>query len=194
MATFKRLIVSGALCFASQAVFAAQYTKVEISDHDGFIDIDLPIAQVTQAQGVVKIIARGTVAGVSVGFEIDFPTESNRQAGMPGQLKLGTARIRSLGADSNRFVALLSRRYGVTGAASTMVSSLDASAVGLGDDSAHLLDGKKNMKFFFFDAGPEDRYAEVYINVDFNTRVLEFHEKDPGYRKPLLLALTRGIK
>jgi hypothetical protein len=194
MATFMRLILSVALFFASQSVFAAQFTKVEIADHDGFIDIDLPIAQVTQAQGLVKIIARGTVTGVSMGFEVDFPTALNRQPGSPGQLKPGTARIRSLGADSNRFVALLSRRYGIPGLASTMISSVDALAAGLGDDSARILDGKKNMKFFFFDAGPEDRYAEVYINVDFNTRVLEFHEKDPGYRKTLLLALTRGIK
>ena len=192
MSTVKRLILLGALYLASQSLFAAQFTKVEISDHDGFIDIELPIAQVTQAQGLVKIIARGTVTGVSMGFEVDFPIELNRQPGSSGQLKPGTARIRSLGADSNRFVALLSRRYGISGAASTMISSVDASAVGLGDDSAHILDGKKNMKFFFFDAGPEDRYAEVYINVDFNTRVLEFHEKDPGYRKALLLALTRG--
>jgi hypothetical protein len=154
MATLKRLILSGALYFASHCAFAAQFTKVEISDHDGFIDIDLPIAQVTQAQGLVKIIARGTVTGVSMGFEVDFPIDLNRQPGSPGQLKPGTARIRSLGADSNRFVALLSQRYGIPGAASTMISSVDASAVGLGDDSAHILDGKKNMKFFFFDAGP----------------------------------------
>src|SRR6266849_3061239 len=147
MATFMRLILSGALCFASQSVIAAQFTKVEISDHDGFIDIDLPIAQVTQAQGLVRIIARGTVTGVSMGFEVDFPTELNRQPGSPGQLKLGTARIRSLGAESNRFVALLSRRYGIPGVASTMISSVDAAAVGLGEDSAHVLEVKKNMKF-----------------------------------------------
>ena len=192
MTGFKRLVLSGALFLASQLGVAAQYSKLEISDHEGFIDIDLPIAQVSQAQGIVKIIARGTVAGVWIGFEIDFPTESSREGGSPGQLKPGMARIRSLGAESNRFVALLSKRYGIPGVASTMISSVDGSAVGLGDDSAHRLEGKKNMKLFFFEAGPTDRYAEVYINVDFGTRVLEFHEKDPAYRKMLLLALTRG--
>ena len=191
MTTFKRLVLSGALYLVSQWGFAAQYSKLEISDHEGFIDIDLPIAQVTQAQGIVKIIARGTVAGVWIGFEIDFPTEASREGGSPGQLKLGMARIRSLGAESNRFVALLSKRYGIPGVAATMISSVDGSAVGLGDDSAHRLEGKKNMKLSF-EAGPADRYAEIYINVDFGTRVLEFHEKDPAYRKMLLLALTRG--
>jgi hypothetical protein len=44
----------------------------------------------------------------------------------------------------------------------------------------------------FFDSGPEDRYAELFINVDAKKRVLEFHEKDEDYRKPLLLALTKA--
>jgi hypothetical protein len=73
-----------------------------------------------------------------------------------------------------------------------MVPSVDASVVGLEGDPAHVLDRVTRMKFFFFDSGPEDRYAEVFINVDANKRVLEFHEKDEDYRKPLLLALTKS--
>jgi hypothetical protein len=48
------------------------------------------------------------------------------------------------------------------------------------------------MKFFFYDSGPESRYAEVFVNVDAKQRVVEFHEKDSEYRKPVLLAFTQG--
>jgi hypothetical protein len=30
----------------------------------------------------------------------------------------------------------------------------------------------------------------VFLNVDAKNRVLEFHDKDSDYRRPLLLALT----
>jgi hypothetical protein len=73
-----------------------------------------------------------------------------------------------------------------------MLPAIRASVAGLEGDLAHVLAGVTMMKFFFFDSGPENRYAEVFINVDPNRRVLEFHEKDPEYRKPLLLALTKG--
>jgi hypothetical protein len=72
-----------------------------------------------------------------------------------------------------------------------MLPAIRASVAGLEGDLAHVLAGVTMMKFFF-DSGPENRYAEVFINVDPNRRVLEFHEKDLEYRKPLLLALTKG--
>src|SRR5205823_11415407 len=73
-----------------------------------------------------------------------------------------------------------------------MVSSVDASVVGLEGDPEHVLDGMTKMKFFFYNSGPDERYAEVFINVDAKNQVLQFHEKDPEYRKPLLLDFTKG--
>jgi hypothetical protein len=105
---------------------------------------------------------------------------------------LGSARIRSIGAASDSFVALLARQYKLPAPAMTMVPTVDASVVGLEGDPAHVLSGMTKMKFFFFDSGPEDRYAELFINVDAKNHLLEFHEKDSDYRKPLLLALTKG--
>jgi hypothetical protein len=123
---------------------------------------------------------------------VDFPTNAGSQNAPPPLLKLGTARIRTLGPESDRFVEYLSRHYGVRVGAAKMISSVDASAVGLGDDGGSTRTGKKDMKFFFFDDGPDSRYAEVYVDIDFDSRVLEFHEKDPEYRKPLVLALTQA--
>jgi hypothetical protein len=45
------------------------------------------------------------------------------------------------------------------------------------------------MKAFFFDDGQDERYAEVYTNIDLREKRLEFREKDPEYRAPLVAAL-----
>jgi len=86
----------------------------------------------------------------------------------------------------------LAQRYKLPSPATTMVSSVDASVVGLEGDPEHVLDGMTKMKFFFYNSGPDERYAEVFINVDAKNQVLQFHEKDPEYRKPLLLDFTKG--
>jgi hypothetical protein len=189
MRTLLKALVSGVLCWVSCAAGALDPAISRISEADGFVDIDLPIAEVTEDSGLVRIVARGDVAGTMVGLEVDFhsgPGHSGSRLSLP----LGAARIRSIGAASDSFVRLLASRYRLPSLAKTMVPAVDASVVGLEGDPAHVLDRVTKMKFFFFDSGPEDRYAEVFINVDVNKRVLEFHEKDEDYRKPLLLALT----
>ena len=164
--------------------------EVRTSEKYGFVDIDLPIYSVSTSGGIVRIVARGDADGADVGFEIDFPSRagSSRSALLP----IGSAVIRSIGAPSDHFMLFLAQRYKLPGTAWRMASSLRASVVGLEGDPADVLDGRTEMKFFFYDSGPESRYAEVFINVDVAKRVVEFHEKDPDYRKPLLMDLAKG--
>jgi hypothetical protein len=183
-----KIFTAGVLCCALSSALAS--SAVRISEDHGFIDIDLPIAAVSDNDGLVRITARGTIDGTEVGFEVDFPSRGG--PGTRAFLPTGVARIRSIGAPSDHFVMFLSQRYRLPAPGPTMVSSVDASVVGLEGDPQRVLDGTTKMKFFFFDSGPEDRYAEVFVNVDAKNRVLEFHEKDPDYRKPLLLDLTKG--
>ncbi|HWX36841.1 MAG TPA: hypothetical protein VNZ53_56700 [Steroidobacteraceae bacterium] len=156
------------------------------------MDIDLPIADVAEDSGLVRITARGELDGAAVGFELVFPSGATKRTGGKLSFPIGTAQFRSIGTPSNNFVALLSRQYKLPTTPLTMVPKVDASVVGLEGDPANVLSGMTKMKFFFYDSGPESRYAEVFINVDAKRRILEFHEKDSEYRKPLLLALTRG--
>jgi hypothetical protein len=178
----------GCIVLAAKAAESAAPAG-HISEAEGFVDIDLPITQITQDSGLTRIVARGDIAGTVVGFEVDFPSKSKPSDG-GSPFSWGTAQIRTLGVASNSFITLLASRYKVPAPAKTMMPSVPASVAGLQGDPGHVLDGVTKMKFFFFDSGPEDRYAEVYINVDAKNRVLEFHEKDPDYRQPLLLALT----
>jgi len=162
-----------------------------LTETDGFVDIDLPITQIAPDPGVTRIVARGVILGKEVGLEVDLASASQRSRGQ-ASLPLGTAQIRTLGAVSDNFVALLDSRYKIPIPSKTMLAAVAAAVVGLQGDPAHAQEGVTQMKFFFFDSGPQDRYAEVYINVDADKRVLGFHEKDEDYRKALLLALTQG--
>lgn len=188
MTTALKILTAGALCCTLS--FALASPDVRISEDHGFIDIDLPITAMSDNDGLVKITSRGSVDGTEVGFEVDFASKGG--SGVRSNLPVGVARIRSIGVPSDHFVMLLAQRYRLPMPAPRMVSSIDASMVGLEGDPQHVLDRTTKMKFFFFDSGPEERYAEVFINVDAKNRILEFHEKDEDYRKPLLLDLTKG--
>jgi hypothetical protein len=186
-----KLLALSALLGALHGTLASEPSApVRISTMGQFLDVDLPISEIREGTGFVGVVAHGDIQGTTVGFEVDFPTSEH--SGIHPPLALGKARIRSVGADSDRFVAFLAQRYGLSAPANGMVQAVDASIAALEGDPAHPMNARANIKFFFYDSGPDDRYAEVYINVDPKGRMLEFHEKDPEYRKPLLLALTKG--
>jgi len=188
----KRLMLIVLACVTSVAAAPTPSGSAGyLTETDGFVDIDLPITQIAPDPGVTRIVARGVILGKEVGLEVDLASASQRSRGQ-ASLPLGTAQIRTLGAVSDNFVALLDSRYKIPIPSKTMLAAVAAAVVGLQGDPAHAQEGVTQMKFFFFDSGPQDRYAEVYINVDADKRVLGFHEKDEDYRKALLLALTQG--
>jgi len=178
------------LLFAAACrVQPADPTPVRVVGEGGFLDVDVPIERVIEEADIVRIVARGHIEDGNVGLEVDFPLPRRRANG-PIRLSIGRARISSLGEESDRLVKFLAQRYGMAGPAAGMLKDVEASAVGLDDDATGPWRGRKEMKFFFYEDGPDDRYAEVYVNVDFDGHMLEIHEKDPDYRKALILAFT----
>jgi len=187
-----KVLAVTALSLAFCLTLASDMQAGQISNAEGFVDIDLPIADVAEDARVVRIIVRGNIDGAAVGFELVFPSAPTKRSGGKLALPFGKAEFRSIGTPSNNFVALLSRQYKLTISSLTMVPKVDASVVGLQGDPANVLNGPTKMKFFFYDSGPESRYAEVFVNVDAKRHTVEFHEKDSEYRRPLLLALTQA--
>jgi hypothetical protein len=72
--------------------------------------------------------------------------------------------------------------------AGTVVATLGFTAISLGGEPADLGKGPAKIKLFF-ESDAEDRYAELYTNVDLASGVLQIHEKDPEYRSALIHAL-----
>jgi hypothetical protein len=162
-----------------------------IGSEEGFVDIDLPISKVKRnADDSVTIVARGKVHGSVIGLIVDILPKWAGQETEDGTATFywGKARCRSLGQESDQFVGLLAKCYGMTPAQRTMLPSIEVSAVGLNDNPKQVLASPIKMKFFF-EENSEENYSEVFINIDVPNQMLEFHEKDPDYRIPLLRSL-----
>jgi hypothetical protein len=83
----------------------------------------------------------------------------------------------------------MAKLYGIKHAGLRMLSEVRAEAVGLASDPQSIESKAIQMKLFF-NSENEERYAEVFFNVDRSAQVVEIHEKDPEYRSNLIRALT----
>ncbi len=183
----------------SAPVARAIAAPVTLAEEAGSIDIDLPFETITKVDGAFRIDARGTYDGQSIGFRLVLPADWKAEPLDPADITAtalyrGSARYVSLGAESDRFVTLLARKYRLEdGASLKMLPSVTAEGVGLGDDPSRIMDaaGSVSMKFLLH-AADGQRRAEVYTNVDVRRHVVEFHEKDPAFRRDLVRALTEA--
>ena len=185
------LLLGSALAWLGQGC-APKAPSAVLNIEEGFVDIDLPVTNVqSNATGLVIVEARGhwedQVIGVTVALQSIWKTQTD-SIGLP--VHWGRGAYRSIGVDSDNFVALLARQYGQ--AVSTglhMLPEIDAEVVCLSGNPSRVQHEAIRTKFFFH-SNSEDRYAEVYTNIDIPNSRLEFHEKDPEYRVNLIKALS----
>jgi hypothetical protein len=129
-----KILVATALSLAYCVTLASDIGTGRISNAEGFVDIDLPIADVAESSGFVRITVRGELDGAAVGFELVFPSAPTKRTGGKLSLPIAAAQFRSIGTLSNNFVALLSRQYKLGTLPLTMVPKVDASVIGLQGD------------------------------------------------------------
>ncbi len=166
-------------------------TPVRVNREDGFVDLDFPLAADPQATRVGhRVLAEGTYDGRQVGFAAEIHGEwvEKPLEEKSATFYWGRVTLRSIGEPSNNFVEVLSKLYGLTSKSASMLSEINAQAVGLADDPRRLLESQVRMKLFL-NSEVEGRYAEVFLNLDVPGRVVQFHEKDQDYRQNVVLAL-----
>jgi hypothetical protein len=166
-------------------------SPVRVNTEEGFADLDLPLAAAPQATRVgQRLLAQGTYDGHRVGFAAEIYGEWIEKPldDKSATFYWGKVTLRSIGEPSDNFVEALSKLYGVSSKSAPMLSEITAQAVGLADDPRTLLEGPVRMKLFFH-SDIEERYAEVFMNLDVPSRVVQFHEKDQEYRQNVVRAL-----
>ena len=178
-------------------LFRGKSPAGRISEEEGFLDIDLPIASVEPlASGEVRFIAKGEVQGQVIGFSVLLHSQWAHQLLEDSNVTLywGTGAYERTGPESDRFVQLLAERYQIALPHSAMRPTIPVRIVGLASDPSDAQQSGAKMKFFLNDSenDGEESYAEVFTNIDVASGMLEFHEKDNGYRAPLVKALTEG--
>lgn len=103
----------------------------------------------------------------------------------------GNANIISVGAESDAFINQVAKLYGVNGAVKKFKNKIPAQVVGLANDPRKMDSMPIKMKFFLSPDADESLYSEIFINIDLKKKVLEFNEKDPEYRLPLVRSIAQ---
>jgi hypothetical protein len=167
---------------------------VQGDEEGAFVDLDLRLTRLDiRPDGTFLAEARGTHGSRTLGFALALDAEW--KATPIGNSKSffywGSGAVRSIGVESDAFLASLAQLYGLSVLTRPMRPETRVAVVGLADDPRLLATRPTRMKLSLESEEPNS-YAEVYVNVIAPKRRIEFHEKDPEYRKPLLRALGEG--
>jgi len=175
--------------------------EVTKSMEEGFMDLSFSMVGYERfADGTQVCEAKGLHGATQVGFR--FRLSSEWQQGELGSTGITTCQstliLESIGIASDQFVALLSKLYGRVIQPAKMVPAIRFTAISLEGNPAQLEKRRVRIKLFIEpdeegDEAYELYYAEHYLNVDWASRIVEFHEKDSEYRDPILRALS-GIQ
>jgi hypothetical protein len=84
-------------------------------------------------------------------------------------------KLRSLGEQSDRLLAVLDQLYGTGQHPRKMRDQAGFTAISLEGDPSHLDAGATKIKLFF-ESDDESRYAELYLNIDLKAGKLELAE------------------
>lgn len=101
----------------------------------------------------------------------------------------GTVAFRSAGTESDTLLRVLDEVYATGLRPGHMRAETSFAAISLSGDPSDLSRGESKIKLFF-EAEAEDRYAELFVDIDLGNRALEIREKDPEYRKAIIRALA----
>ncbi len=168
--------------------------EITAETEEGFVDLLFYIAEhQSLADGSHSLVAAGRHKGRAVGFQVVVGTtwtKGKPDKDVPVDIRPGAVLYRSIGAESDAFLQVLDDLYGTKVHPKAMVGERRFAAISLSGDPKNLAAGPVKIKLFY-EPGPDDRYAEFFTNIDLARRRLEFREKDPEYRKPVVRALQR---
>ncbi len=139
--------------------------------------------------GDQRFTATGTYRGNDVGVEVNLRPEPAGDRFGDKTSYLGVVVMRSLGSRSDSLLRAMDALYETRLSPKRMADETVFSGLSLGGDPTHLRSGAVELKLFF-ESEDDDRSAELYLNIDVQRSRVVLGEKDPEYRKAIILALT----
>lgn len=167
--------------------------EITSSAEEGWHDLTFAIRGTEkQADGSRVLEARGLHHGREVGVLVVLGP-SWQKAKLAGDLAItayrGIVSYRSLGPASDLLLQALDELYGTALHPKAMRAETKFTGITLAGNPAEL--DKESVKIkLFYESDDEQRYAEVFTNIDLQHHVLQINEKDEGYRKPLIRSLV----
>jgi hypothetical protein len=172
--------------------FAAELPQLFENSEAGFADAQLAAGKVVVADdGSIAVTAVARVGKEDAGFRVILSPkwELWKPAGFPGSLYRGTVRIEGLGPSTEVFVRALAKAYGQT-VDRFEFTKVTLTAISLEGDPRSVRSQPIKLKVFY-ETQKEAEYAEGFLNFDLPHGVVQFHEKDPEYRKAVIGYLTK---
>ncbi len=162
------------------------------SEDGSFVDLGFAIrSRESLPDGSEALHAYGVYHGREVGITVVLGTSwksGTLGTEVPLVTYTGTVTYHSLGAPSDALLQTLDQLYATKLQPTVIRPATTFAAISLGGEPANLTKGPVRIKLFF-ESDDEDRYAELYTNIDLANGVLQIHEKDPDYRSALIKAL-----
>jgi hypothetical protein len=157
--------------------------------HDLVFQLD---AQTKNGNGERQLRCYGLYRGKRVGFDVALrPSWKAISLGsnLPKSYQ-GSVELRSLGPESDALVRAVDNVYGTRVSPKSMNASTLFAVISLEGSPEDLSLGPVKLKLFF-ESDDEERYAELFLNIDQAAGRVHLDEKDPDYRRPVVLALSR---
>jgi hypothetical protein len=151
-------------------------------------DLALRLVEWTSSGSSIGFIARAQYRGSRVGFKVLLAStwKTTPIEGADVDFYQGSVILESLGTESDNWVRLLAKVYGIAEKPAGMKTRVKASAIGLAGDPMGVKTNPLALKLFF----PSHKNAEAFLDVDAARSLVEFKEKDSGYRKLIVQALS----
>jgi hypothetical protein len=169
--------------------------QIRLNESNDVQDLIFAIQEVAETpEGRVNIMAYGLHGDRKVGVAVSF-----RGGMMPGIVDDEIDRtafyregvsFSSVGEDSDTLLLSMASFYGATSETGRFVKRVATTSFALDGDPRNMMNEKIMFKVFFCPEGEDDKYAELYTNIDLPNRVLELLEKDEEYRVNIIKALT----
>ena len=169
------------------------------NQEEGFEDISLKIVETNKQGNTFTYLAKGKYENKIVGLKISI--QNNLKAGInkAGEID-GTAfnkdgiSLQSIGQESDNFLHALSKIYGINSNAKFSSKIIKSTTFPLNNNIADLNKSEYyKFKVFFNDQEEEnEKYAEIFININLQQNFIEFNEKDNEYRANIIKTFSEN--
>jgi hypothetical protein len=170
---------------------ASALPEITSETEEGFVDLVFAITQSeVNSDGTASFLAQGLHRGETVGLKVLLrPPWKEGALGEGITTFQGRVNYESTGEESDRLVQILGELYQSPVRPRSMRKDVILfTGITLEGDPRALTSRPVKIKLFV-ESEDENRYMELYTNIDVQGRRLEIREKDPDYRDAVMLTV-----
>jgi len=167
-----------------------------IDPEEGWSDIFLKIIEDTKTDTSHIYIAKGLYKNKAVGLQIEVSSKigpgivDGKPDGGAGFVS-NAVQLKSIGQESDELVKALADLYKQPTDKGFTKQTISATAFSLTEKSVNLEKKDYYKLKLFFAEDDENLYSEIFLNINTDKREIELHEKDEGYREPIIKVWTK---